>query len=282
VNYSMEQMPVQEQKLSVSPFYALKRYRVKSIARSVFSLAISDVVVVSFRKSGRTWLRLMLSKILTEQHKIAEMKLDTEYMTLFKALPNVMFSQAGSTQRNNNLDFRKLYRGKKVVLMVRDPRAVMVSLYHDYNSRKVWKEGKTISEFIRDQDWGLAQVVRFMNLWAEELQHRNDILVLKYEDLYLETMQEMKRFLNYIPLAAEDAVIESAVHFGSAKNMRKMEEQKTFNDARMLPANAADPNSYTARKCKLGSFREELAAEDLSYITEQMKLQLNPIFGYEE
>ena len=278
----MEQVPVQQQKLSVSPFYALKRYRVKSIARSAFSLAISDVVVVSFRKSGRTWLRLMLSKILTEQHKMGEIKLDTEYMTLFKPLPNVMFSQAGSTQRNNNLDFRKLYRGKKVVLMIRDPRAVLVSLYHDYNSRKVWKEGKTISEFNRDPDWGLAQVLRFMNLWAEELKHKNDILVLKYEDLYLETMQEMKRFLAYLPLTADDTVIESAIVFGSAKNMRKMEEQKTFNDARMLPANAADPNSYTARKCKLGSFREELAAEDLSYITEQMKLQLDPIFGYND
>src|SRR3989338_7993083 len=213
----------QEQKLSLSPLYALKRYSLKSICRSVFSLAISDVVVVSFRKSGRTWLRLMLSKILTEQHKMGEIKLDTEYMTLFKPLPNVMFSQAGSTQRNNNLDFRKLYRGKKLVLMIRDPRAVLVSLYHDYNSRKVWKEGKTISEFIRDPDWGLAQVLRFMNLWAEELKHRNDILVLKYEDLYLETVQEMKRFLAYLPLAADDAVIESAVHFGSAKNMRKME-----------------------------------------------------------
>lgn len=270
-----------EQKLSLSPFYALKRYSLKSICRSAFSLAISDVVVVSFRKSGRTWLRLMLSKVIADQYKMKDLKLDTEYMTLFKSLPNVMFSQAGTTQTNNKLDFRKIYRKKKVVLMIRDPRAVLVSLYHDYNSRKVWKDGKTMSEFIHDPNWGLHQVITFMNLWAGELKRRDDILVLKYEDLYLDTMKEMKRFLEYLPLPADDAVIESAIIFGSPKNMRKMEQEKTFNDARMLPANANDPNSYTARKCKLGSFREELDSADLDYITKEMKLKLDPVFGYE-
>src|SRR3989338_3829998 len=123
----------QEQKLSLSTFYALKRYSLKSICRSAFSSVISDVVVVSFRKSGRTWLRLMLSKVIADQYKMKELKLDTEYMTLFKSLPNVMFSQAGTTQTNNQLDFRKLYRKKKIVLMIRDPRAVLVSLYHERN-----------------------------------------------------------------------------------------------------------------------------------------------------
>ena len=74
--------------------------------------------------------------------------------------------------------------------------------------------------------------------------------------------------------------IKTAIEFGSAKNMRKMEEQKTFNDKRMLPANKDDPNSYTARKCKLGSFKEELLEEDLEYITNEMNSKLDSFFGY--
>lgn len=271
-----------EEKLTVSPWYAFQRYRLSSILRSAFSLAISDVVVVSFRKSGRTWLRLMLCKILAEQYHLPKIKLDTEYMTLFRPLPNIMFSQAGSTQRNNRLDFRKLYQKKKVVLLVRDPRAVMVSLYHDYNSRKVWKEPKSISEFIRDKDWGLHQVITYMNLWAEELRQRKDILFMKYEDLYLNTNTELQRFLNYISLPADNAVIEAAIQYGSPNNMRQMEKEGIFKDARMRPADVSDQNSYTARKCKLGSFREELAPADFNYITEEMKAKLNSLYGYGE
>ncbi len=267
-------------KQTTSPLYILKKYRLRSIARSIFSHVISDTVVMSYRKSGRTWLRLMYAKILQDQYNIKKIKLDTEYMTLFKSLPNVMFSQGGSTKTENNVNFQKIYAKKKIILMIRDPRATLVSLYHDYNSRKVWTEPKTMSEFIRDEKYGLTPLITFMNNWADECKKRHDILILKYEDLYLQPETEMKRFLDHINLKADDTNIKNAIEFGSAKNMRKMEEQKTFNDKRMLPANKDDPNSYTARKCKLGSFKEELLKEDLEYITTQMKERLDSFYDY--
>ena len=101
-----------------SSLYGLKRYGLKSFFKNVFSITASDAVVVSFQKSGRTWLRLMFGKILEEQYKIKKVRLDTEYMTLFSSLPNVLFSHGGCTKKNNTLDFRKVFKNKKVTLIL--------------------------------------------------------------------------------------------------------------------------------------------------------------------
>ena len=98
----------------------------------------------------------MLGKVLEEQYKIKKLRLDTEYMTLFKSLPNVLFSHGGCTKNNNTLDFRKVFKDKKVVVLARDPRAVIVSLFYDHTTRNIWYEGNNISEFIRDGQWGYA------------------------------------------------------------------------------------------------------------------------------
>lgn len=266
--------------MNQSALYAVQRYGLKNFLKNAFSIAISDVAVVSFQKSGRTWLRLMFGKVLEQQHNLKKIRLDTEYMTLFNSLPNILFSHGGCTKNHNKLSFQKIFRNKKVVLLVRDPRAVMVSLYHDHTKRNHWFSGNH-ADFIRSE-WGLQKVMGFMNAWAQEYERRQgkNILILNYEDFFIETNRELKRFLDYIKVPANENIIEEAVQYGSVDNMRKMELAGTFNDRRMKPGDKSDQQSYRTRKCKLGSFREELAPEDLAYITAQMKEKLHPMFGY--
>lgn len=281
--------------------YAVQQYGIKNFLKNAFSIAVSDAVVVSFQKSGRTWLRLMLGKILEKQYGIKKIKMDTEFMTLFKPLPNVLFSHAGCTKNHNQLNFRKIFRSKKVVVLARDPRALMVSLFHDHTKRNKWYQGGSQSDFLRNQDWGLPKVIKFMNDWAEEIKQRRqkeelkeeqkkgqkeeqkkhkEILLMKYENLYLDTAGELKRLLDFLGLQAGDEIIEEAVQYGSVDSMRRMELAGTFKDARMLPGDVRDRQSYRTRKCKLGSFREELSKEDIDYINRELKEKLDPLFGY--
>jgi len=265
-----------------SVLYAVETYGLKSFLRNVFSIAISGAAAVSFQKSGRTWLRLMLGKVLSRQYGIKEIRLDTEYMTLFKPVHNILFSHAGCTKKDNKLNFQKIFRNKKLVLLVRDPRAVMVSLFHDHTKRNLWYEGNNQSEFIRDRDWGLAKLIKFMNGWAEEVKKRKEgeVLMIKYEGLYTNTAGELKKFLDFLGIKYTEDMISEAVQYGSVNNMRKMELAGTFKDRRMRPADIRDQQSYRTRKCKLGSFREELSKGDLDYIDEELRSKLNPMFGY--
>lgn len=261
--------------------YAIKSYGLKSFLRNAFSIAISDAVVVSFQKSGRTWLRLMLGKVLEKQYSIKKIRLDTEYITLFKPLPNILFSHAGCTKKHNKLSFQRIFRRKKIILLTRDPRAVIVSLFHDHTKRNFWYEGNNLSDFIRSV-WGLSKIINFMNSWAEEVKRRNkeDCLILTYENFYTKAAEELKRFLNFLELKHTDEIIAEAVQYGSVDSMRKMELNNAFKDQRMAPGDKKDQQSYRTRKCKLGSFKEELSKEDLSYIDQELKAKLDPLFGY--
>ena len=48
----------------------LLKYNPKSILKGMASYLVSDVVIVSFRKTGKTWLRLMLINAISNQYNI--------------------------------------------------------------------------------------------------------------------------------------------------------------------------------------------------------------------
>jgi len=274
----------------------INRFGIRSCLFNYFSILTSDVCVVSFQKSGRTWLRLMLAKILALEYHLRPIKIETQMMTLFiPFIPNVYFSHVGCTapagkekcfkkvisNRKVTLDFRKLLRKKRLVFLTRDPRDIVVSLFHDHTKRNMWYEGNDISEFIRDPKWGISKIINFMNLWGEEIEKRFDfVLILRYEDLQKNTIKEFKKFLDFLMIDPSDNDIRKAVKYACFDNVRKMELEGTFKDERMRPKDIKDHNSYRARKGKVGSHKEELCDEDICYLDKKIKEELNPLFGY--
>lgn len=249
------------------------KYKITSLL-SAFSIFISDVHVVSFEKSGRTWLRVMLVKLISDKLGVKQ-KLDPQFMTLGKKFPNIVFSHAGGNQKSNKLNFAKLLRRKKIIFLVRDPRDVVVSLYHEYTKRrKIYSGG--ISEFIRDRNYGLEKVIHFMNYWSAEIYGReNYFLLVRFEDMKKDTIKEMKRIVDFLGVDVRDEVISAAVEYGSLENMKKLEQENAFKDKRMK-AGGKDPNSFKVRKGKVGGFKEELSKKDIKYVNNLMeKLSLD-------
>jgi len=262
--------------------YGLKKYKLKSIISNIFSIYVSDYVIVSFQKCGKTWLRMMLSKVLSEKFNIKKIKLDLQYMTLFKkGAPNILISHGGSIKDNNKINFQKIFKNKKIIFLVRDPRDIVVSLYHGSRTRDKTYDGGNISTFIRDGNSGFSKIINFMNAWANDLQNRNrdNYIIIKYENLKKDAARELRRIFNFMELDIEDHYLHEAVNYGSFDNMRKLEVQQEIKDYRMLPGNLNDPNSFRTRKGKIGSHKEELSMEDIGYINQEM-LKLNPFFGY--
>lgn len=275
-----------------SAFYALKVYGLKKCVFNALSMWVSDVCVVSFQKSGQTWTRVMFRKVLSLKYGIKKLSLETHMLTLFKPAPNVWFTHAGCTinqrQRQKSLaindkalDFIKMLKRKKIILLVRDPRDEIVSLFHDHTKRNFCYEKGDTSKFLRDPDWGLRRPIDFMNLWAEEMDKRKeDFLLVRYEDLKNDAHKELKRILDFVKIKVDNYIINEAVKYGSFENMRKMEMARKYKDHRMLPKNINDPNSYRTRKGKVGSHKEELNEKDIEYMNKEIKEKLNPIFGY--
>ena len=98
----------------------------------------SDWVLMSWGKSGRTWLRVMLSRAYQLKGGLdARELLDFDNLKrLDPQLPAVFFTHNNYLRDyTGNWESKAHFRGKRIVLLVRDPRDVAVSQFFQWQFR---------------------------------------------------------------------------------------------------------------------------------------------------
>ena len=256
----------------------------------------ADAVIVSFGKSGRTWLRVMLSRFYQVRHGLPESSLIgfDNLHSKNPQIPRLFFTHDNYLKDfTGNRDSKKDYYPKKVVLLVRDPRDVVVSQYFQWRHRM--RPGKKrlnqypphgadvdIFQFALDQDAGLPKIVHFMNQWADEADKLEQLLVVRYEDMRRDTQAVLSRILEFIGTPATEQEARAAVEFASIENMKKMEQKRTFwlSGSRMVPGDRKNPDSYKVRRGKVGGYRDYFDDAQVEQIEQYLQQHLRPVFGY--
>ncbi len=247
--------------------------RIKELIKQTYFLLwqgrITDVYILSFPKSGRTWLRVLIGKTLAQLFSVDEKEiLNTFQLTRSHPIPVIQFNHDGTdlqyARSCQNLDsYKKRYREKKIILLVREPRDLVVSNYFQATKRENAFKGD-ISEFIRDPRYGIKKILKFYDNWIDYNFGIKDMLVIRYEDLYEDPIQKLEEILEFIGIEGiTNQIINEAVEFSSFSNMKKLEQGGFFNQNSMLPGNQKDQKSYKVRKGKIGGYVEELSHEDL-------------------
>lgn len=232
-----------------------------------------DVWILSYPKSGRTWLRTMMGKTLCDHFELDQEKLlRTDILTEQAGLPVTLFSHGGSALRErktwNELETDKSrYKRKKVIYLVRQPHDVVVSSYfHAKNRFKIYDD--SISQFIRDDRYGIRKIANFTKIWFDNQNIPKDFLFLHYEDIHENPLSCLQNVFNFIdenhniPLK----VLENAVEFSSFKNMKKMETAGSVPSNTHFTDNVKDSESYKVRKGKVGGYVDYLSSEDIEFI----------------
>jgi hypothetical protein len=255
-------------------------------------------VLVSFGKSGRTWLRVMLSRLYQQIYALPENTLIgfDNFHSMNRAIPRMFFTHDNyigdyTGHRDSKVDFY----GKKVVLLVRDPRDVAVSQFFQWKYRmktnkkainQYPEHGSEVSifDFVTDPAAGLQKVIDFLNLWASEAPHMRDFFLLRYEDLKARPEDMLRQLAAFMAIPANDAHIRDAVEFSSYDNMKKMEEKKTFwlSGGRMAPGDRSNPNSYKVRRAKVGGYRDYFDDRQVEVIDGITAKNLAPFYHYTE
>lgn len=256
----------------------------------------ADCVIISYGKSGRTWLRVMLSRFYQLKHGLPENNLLVfdNLHAKNRDIPRIFFTHDNYLKDfTGNADSKRDYYRKKVVLLVRDPRDVVVSQYFQWKYRmRPWKkrlnqypaDGADINEyqFAMNQNAGLPKIVDFFNLWATEAGKFDRLLVVRYEDMRRDTARVLGQILEFIGTPASPEEAQDVVEFSSMENMKKMEQKRTFwlSGSRMVPGDRKNPDSYKVRRGKVGGFSDYFAEDQVNNIEQLLQQTLQPVYGY--
>ncbi|HEX6885097.1 MAG TPA: sulfotransferase domain-containing protein [Planctomycetota bacterium] len=245
----------------------------------------ADVLLVSYPKCGRTWLTMMLSHALA---RLAGLD-DVDYLTTdlldgrAERLPRIRVSHDDNPHWKSARALsrsKQRYRDQGVVLLVRDPRDVVVSMYFERTRRERAYAG-TLAEFLHERRGSLDTILAYYGIWAEQGPRLPHFLLVRYEELRADPGAGLERILAFAGVAdVTVAEIEAAVAFASFENMRAMEQGQVFASGRLRPRDPADVESYKTRRGKVGGYVDYLQPDEIAWMEQRIRSTLDPAFGY--
>lgn len=223
-------------------------------------MRLQGLAIVSFPKSGRTWLRFMLDQLGISPsftHENADRRASLEYM-------------------RENI---RLSTHKRVIFLHRNPLDTAISFYNHAKFVKDWPYApdvvpETLSEFLRHPQMGIRYLLEFNKAWLGSAGRFDDFLAVKYEDLRDDPVAGLRRIVDFCRVVrVSDRDIRKAVAAAEFSRMRELEEAGKLAKAfpGMFSEGNADPRSRKVRSGKVGNYREAMSREDVDYCIEQAR-----------
>jgi hypothetical protein len=224
-----------------------------------------DQFIVSYPRSGNTWLRQLLCDLVLQRKFGVELQGLQSLPSADALMPDIHVhnlvnptqAEFGMTERifkSHNLSH---LRGCRMVYLFRSPADALVSYYHLNLRRPELRE--------RAQARGLESFCRSaLSGWRFHLEsaleyHReapSNVLLLNYGRLLENGVAELARAAEFVGLASEDANLNAAIERCSFARLRKREEQ-----------NPKHPEEYFYRKGRQGTGRDELSEATWNWIS---------------
>jgi len=186
-----------------------------------------DIFIVSYPRSGNTWMRFLLGSLFFE-NKIDWTNLEDMVPDIYINSDKKMLELASPRLIKSHHPYDSRY--KKVIYIVRDVRDVVLS-YYKWHLKMKESYNEDFQSFFKKfiagdldsfGDWG-TNVRSWLNN-KEEVEY--GFLFLKYEDLMDDTFNEIKKAVDFLNLDRSDEVIEDAIEWSSFENMKELEKKQ--------------------------------------------------------
>lgn len=206
--------------------------------------------VISYPKSGRTWLRVMLDELnASAVFSHANFRHPTQITAEVRREP-------------------RLYR--RALVLLRDPRDVIVSAYHTHTKREhIRRDG--LSDVIRDPVMGFERILHFNLLWAEWATREPHIGLMTYECLSTSGATAISDVLRFFGVKRSEDEVQRVFERNQLDKMREREAKGEYKDRYgkiLMPRDPNDPDSFKVRKGQVGGYQDEMSIEDIRFCNE--------------
>jgi hypothetical protein len=235
-------------------------------ARNILALKKTDVFLVSFPKSGNTWVRFYLCNLINqipEYHftddDIGFKMLDDTMLELgsgslhqkwpFKGFPRII---------KTHLPYKMVLGKRKSILILRDPRDVMVSYYKFETTKTQPRFTGSFENFIRHPKFGVESWCKHSLSWLKIAKS-----VIRYEDLKTDDVNIFRKLNEFLGVKITESEFEKAIELSRFENIKKVEAVK----------GAAIPSKFGAdfkfaRSGNTGQWMEMFSDADIEYVND--------------
>jgi hypothetical protein len=237
--------------------YAVNLLLGRDQAGNNFTVFPDDTFLVSYPKSGNTWVRFLLANLIYPNETVG-------FANINRLLPAPGVSSKRflrNLPRPRILKSHETFdvRFRKVIYLVRDPRDVAVSEYHfDLKKRYIEPDvtlEQFVERFIKGTTAGYGSWWEHAASWIAARHGNPAFLLVRYEDLLSDSISETGKIAEFLGIQASPERLEAAVQRSSADRMRKLEKQQadqwtgTKNTRKEIPF---------VRAAKSGGWKETL------------------------
>jgi len=185
-----------------------------------------DTFIVSYPKSGNTWLRFLIGNLLSPQNPVNFGNLEDRIPDIYTARRRHLRRLARPRYLKSHEPFDPRYA--KTVYAVRDPRDVVISYY-----RHQLKFGKLPdpfpleefgSMFVRGDIGPYGTWGDHVGSWLVARQKEDAFHLVRYENLRRDTAQEVSKLGSFLGLGDEHERVNVAIEASSIERMRALEQ----------------------------------------------------------
>jgi len=223
-----------------------------------------DVYLVSFPKSGNTWMGFLIANAALRLKNIDR---DVNFFNSHHFIPDIHDTRdinnctlpIGFRCIKSHSSFNPLYLS--VVYVLRHPEDVMVSYYKFMVGLGSYKG--TLSEFIRSPDYGVATWVSHVQGWLDVGNNPSlQIILIRYEDLKVSSSIEIKKVFRFFGFHLDDSILDYVTSKTSFSFMKQLEEELYFNGRHIAK------DFKFMRSGKVGANNAEFNKNDIEFIRE--------------
>ena len=239
----------------------------------------ADAFLVSYPKSGNTWLKALLTYLVTgREFDFDEGDSIIAPVGRHAAAPALL--PGGGRIIKSHERFHPWYGRAygRVVYLVRDGRDVCVSYHHALIRREDDRRPfpRFVDDFIRGNVEGYGSWQGHVTSWLESPQNTSGRLhLVRYEDLVAAPAHHLARIAAFIGLEAAPERIAEAVRLHTPSRMRERESASATHAAQPRP------DLYIVRRGGTGEWRERFSTADADRFTAAARAVLARL-GYPE
>lgn len=188
-----------------------------------------DTLLVSFPRSGNTWLRFLIAGLAFPDRP-------PSFTRIEQTIPDSIVltrRQLARIPRPRIIKSHEYFdpRYPRVIYITRDPRDVLLSYYNFYRKQRYIGDGypmdRWVEHFLSGDLHPFGSWGGHVGSWLGGCTGSSNFLLTRYEDFLTDTAKELTRIAGFLGVEASAERLALVIESGSAETMRSLEKRET-------------------------------------------------------